>query len=50
MQREREDAEDNYIDMKEQLNVTNVDYSDLAEKMSKMREEIYLLKRQVEEQ
>ena len=36
--------------MKEELNVANVDYTDLAEKVSKMREEIYLLKRQVEEQ
>jgi hypothetical protein len=35
--------------MKEELNVANVDYTDLAEKVSKMREEIYLLKRQVEE-
>jgi hypothetical protein len=37
MQQEREDAEDKYINMKEELQLTNVQYTDIAEKISKVR-------------
>ena len=41
--------EDNYIDMKEELNQANVDYADFAEKVAMMRDEIFKMKREVEE-
>jgi hypothetical protein len=48
MKREREDAEDAYINLKEGNNKANLDYAALNEKVSRMREEIYNLRRQVE--
>ena len=48
MKREREDTEDAYINLKEGNNKANLDYAALNEKVSRAREEIYNLRRQVE--
>ena len=45
---EREDTEDKYIKLKDSNNRQNLDFAALNEKVSKMREEIYNLRREVE--